>query len=166
MADKIIKIRKSATATSQKAQKKGGEDKTSSFGQDVSAVLAEDLEKWENDEREAQKAKEGDEEDFHPQFIPRGVSSTSRPSATATSTTPNEKRQKVEETKMGSLNFQQLFADATGRSLDDFMDQEALVSADRGGKAQEKEAQEKEAQEKEAREEEPPLFVRGTIKAR
>jgi hypothetical protein len=157
MADKIIRIRRSATATSQKAQKKGGEDKTSSFHQDVGAQMAEDLEEWENNEREAQKAMEGDEEDFHPQVIPRGVSSTSRPSATTTSTTPQEKKQKVEgETKMGSLNFQQLFVEATGRQLNDLIDQSPQVSTNQSGIVQ----------KETTREEEPPLFVRGSIKAR
>jgi hypothetical protein len=40
MADKVTRLRKGATATSQKAQKKEGEIKTSSFGDDVSAELA------------------------------------------------------------------------------------------------------------------------------
>ena len=71
MSDKVTKYRRSATATSQKAQKKGGEDKTSSFAEDVSAELARrDMEKWEkeSEEREAQE----DEEDFLPPIIPRG----------------------------------------------------------------------------------------------
>jgi hypothetical protein len=77
MADKFNKLRKSATATSQKAPKRGGEGQTSSFAQDVSAELALDMEKWtkESEEREAQKAQE-DEEDFRPQIIPRGVPSS------------------------------------------------------------------------------------------
>jgi hypothetical protein len=158
MADRIIKFKRGATATAQKAQKKGGEDQTSSFGQDVSAELALDMEKWnkESEEREAQKAQEEDDEEFRPQIIPRGVPSTSRPPATVMSTTPNEKRQKVTDPKLGATSFQQLYTATTGQSLDDLMDQEVLVPTDQGGKAQ----------ERETKEDEPPPFVRGSIKAR
>jgi hypothetical protein len=95
MSDKVTKYRRSATATSQKAQKKGGEDKTSSFAEDVSAELARDMEKWEkeSEEREAQE----EDEEFFP-TIPMEVPSTSRPPATVTNTTPNEvipKRQRT-----------------------------------------------------------------------
>jgi hypothetical protein len=158
MADRIIKFKRGATAAAQKAQqKKGGEDQTPSFGQDVSAALALDLEKWEKEEREAQKAgEEEDEEEFDPPIIPRGVPSTSRPPATATSTTPNEKRQKVEETKMGSLNFQQLFADTTGHQLNDLIDRGLQVSTNQSEKVQKETINEGE----------PPRFVRGSIKAK
>jgi hypothetical protein len=116
MADRTSQPKQvAATAKTPKAQKKEGEDKTSSFGQDVDAEMARDLEKWNKEEREAQKTGQEDEEEFDPPIIPRGVPSTSRPPATATSTTPKEKKQKVEETKMGSLNFQQLFASTTVR---------------------------------------------------
>jgi hypothetical protein len=162
MADRIIKFKRGATATAQKAQKKGGEDQTSSFGQDVSAELALDMEKWkwakkEREEKEAQKAQEEDDEEFRPQIIPRGVPSTSRPPATVTSTTPNEKRQKVTDPKLGATSFQQLFADTTtGRNLDDVIDQGVHVST----------KQDKKVQKEDRKEEEPPKFVRGSIKAR
>jgi hypothetical protein len=43
MADKVTKLKRSATATGpQKAQRKEGENKTSSFGDDVNAELARD----------------------------------------------------------------------------------------------------------------------------
>jgi hypothetical protein len=51
MSDKVIKFRRSATATAQKAQKKEEEDKTSSFRDDVGAELARDMEKWEKEEQ-------------------------------------------------------------------------------------------------------------------
>jgi hypothetical protein len=154
MSDKVTKFRRSATATAQKAQKKGGEDKTSSFGDDVQAELAKDMEKWEK-EREEQKVQEDDEEFFAP-IIPRGVPSTSRPPATVTSATPNEKRQKVADSKMGATSFQQLFADTTGHSLDDLIDQGVPVA----------ENQDEKVQKEDPKEEEPPRFVRGSIKAR
>jgi hypothetical protein len=64
MADRKNKFKKVVITTSRKAQKKRGEDKTPSFYQDVGAAMAEDLEKWEKDEREAQKAGKEDEEEF------------------------------------------------------------------------------------------------------
>jgi hypothetical protein len=123
MADRTNKLRKVATATSQKAQKKEGESKTSSFGDDVSAELARDMEKWEK-ERAEQEVQEEDEE-FFP-VIPMGVSSSSRPPATMTNTTPNEvipKRQRTADPKMGATSFQQLFVDTTGHRRGDLIDQ-------------------------------------------
>jgi hypothetical protein len=64
MADRTNKLRKVATATSQKAQKKEGEGKTSSFGDHVSAELARDMEKWEK-ERAEREVQEEDEEFNH-----------------------------------------------------------------------------------------------------
>jgi hypothetical protein len=46
MTDKVIKLRKSATTTEQKAQKKEGERKTSSFGEDLQAVMDQDMKEW------------------------------------------------------------------------------------------------------------------------
>jgi hypothetical protein len=48
MADRVTKLRKSATATERKAQKrKEGERKLSSFGEDLHAVMEEqDMQEW------------------------------------------------------------------------------------------------------------------------
>jgi hypothetical protein len=103
--------------------------------------------------RAEQEVKEEDEELFP--TIPMGVPSSSRPPATVTSTTPNEKRQKTSDPKMGAASFQKLFADTTGHRLDDLINQEVLESANRDEKVL----------KEEAKDEEPPLFVRGSIKA-
>jgi hypothetical protein len=79
----------------------------------------------------------------------KGVPSTNRPPATVTSTTPNEKRLKVEESKMGALSFQQLYADTTGHHLNDLIDQDVLVSANRDEKVQ----------REEGKDEEPPTAI-------
>jgi hypothetical protein len=64
MADRTNKLRKVATAMSQKAQKKEGESKTSSFGDDVSAELALVMERWEKERTEREALEE--EEEFFP----------------------------------------------------------------------------------------------------
>jgi hypothetical protein len=47
MADKVTKLRKSATPTEQKAEKKEGERRLSSFGEDLRAVMEQDMQEWE-----------------------------------------------------------------------------------------------------------------------
>jgi hypothetical protein len=46
MADRVTKLRKSATTTEQKAQRKEGERKLSSFGEDLQAVVREQISTW------------------------------------------------------------------------------------------------------------------------
>jgi hypothetical protein len=153
VADRTKNLRKVATATSQKSQRKEGEGKTSSFGSDVQAELAKkDMERWEKERIEGQEAQE-DEEEFFAPIIPRGVPSTTVTSASAT---PNEKKQKVADSNMGASNFHQLFADTTGHSPDDLIDQGVPVAAN----------QDEKVQKEEEKDEEPSRFVRGSIKAR
>jgi hypothetical protein len=125
MADKVTKLRKSATATRpQKAQKKEGENKTTSFGEDFNAELARDMERWEKERATEQTAQEEEEEHFP--IIPMRVSSSSQPPTTRMNTGPNEaatKRQRTADPKIGATSFQQLFAETTGRRLDDVIEQ-------------------------------------------
>jgi hypothetical protein len=144
MADKVTKLRRGATATSQKAQKKEGEDKTSG-------------------------GRRG-----NPSNHPNGVvvESTSGDRDEHSSL----KRQRTADPKMGATSFQQLFADTTGRRrLDDVIDQnfgaentqqeihrtdDDLESTNRDGTVQREEVV------AEPKEKGPPLFVRGSIKAK
>ena len=119
--------------------------------------------------RAEQEVKEEDEELFP--TIPMGVPSSSRPPATVTSTTPNEKRQKTSDPKMGAASFQKLFADTTGHRLDDLINQNVgaggtqqeinltddLDSANQDGTVQREEVL------TEQTEQGPPLFVRGSM---
>jgi hypothetical protein len=92
-------------------------------------------------------------------------------------TGPNEaatKRQRTADPKMGATSFQQLFAETTGRRLDDVIEQNVgvgstqqeihltddLESANRDGTVQREEVV------AEPKETGPPLFVRGSIKAK
>jgi hypothetical protein len=62
MADKVTKLRKSATATEQKAQKKEGERRLSSFGEDLRAVMEQDMQEWEKKNAAEQTAQEEPEQ--------------------------------------------------------------------------------------------------------
>jgi hypothetical protein len=174
MADKVTKLRKGATATGQKAQRKEGERKLSSFGEDLSAVMAQDMEQWaKQNTAEEQTAQEDASE-----HIPMGVSSSSQPPVARMNTGPNEvatKRQRMADPQMGATSsFKQLFADTTGRRLDDLIDQNVgargtqqeicltdyLDSANQDGTVQREEVL------TESTEKGPPLFVRVSIKAK
>jgi ribosome-binding ATPase YchF (GTP1/OBG family) len=84
MADKVTKFRRSATAKGQKVQKKEGERKLSSFGEDLSAVMAQDMEEWAKQNTVEQTAQDEIE------HIQMGVSSSSQPPVTAMNSGPNE----------------------------------------------------------------------------
>jgi hypothetical protein len=62
----------------------------------------------------------------------------------------------VEESKMGALNFQQLYADTTGHHLNDSIDQDVQVLTN----------QDEKIHKEDTKEGEPPRFVRGSIKAK
>jgi hypothetical protein len=84
----------------------------------ISAVMAQDMVEWANQNTGEQKAQEEIE------HIQLGVSSSSQPPVTRMNTGPNEvatKRQRMAEPQMGATSFKELFADTTGHRLDDLI---------------------------------------------
>jgi hypothetical protein len=119
------------------------------------------MEQWEKERATEQTAQEEEME----------------PPMTRMNTGHNEvatKRQRTADPKMGATSFQQLFAETTGRRLDDVIDQNVgaggtqqeihlkddLESANQDGTVQREEVV------AEPTEKGPPLFVRGSIKAK
>jgi hypothetical protein len=126
MADKVTKLRKSATATERSRKHKGRKGRGNSHPSENTCML-----QWSRTWKKNTVEQTAQDE---PEQIRVGESSSSQPPGTAMNTGPNEistKRQRVGAAmagpQIGATSFTQLFADTTGRRLDDLIDQNALA---------------------------------------